>query len=122
LTESRWIRNWVYTAQIDADGNVIKNEKGEIQYEWANRFWAKNDKGAYRMENGKHVMTYWVEDEKGWVLNPDGSHVVREMIFSDINWDYAVQEKYFHVYEEASGEETEEEYNARMQRCQENLN
>ncbi|MDE6110411.1 MAG: hypothetical protein K2F65_00710, partial [Eubacterium sp.] len=119
--------NWVYTEKIGPDGQVVtknvldennkpvKNEDGtnktEPVYEMANRFWAKyedgENKGAYIMENGKHVMTYWEKtyDEEDntkweWTLDKTGNHVVREKKLSDINWDYCKQNKLFKIYVE----------------------
>lgn len=96
--------NWIYTAQLDANGNEVTkvvDGKDVVQYEWANRFWAKDENGAYILEDGKHVMSYWEKNEDGsWKLDADNNHVVREKKLSDINWDYCVENKLFHVYVE----------------------
>ncbi|MDE7124775.1 MAG: hypothetical protein K2N83_04745, partial [Eubacterium sp.] len=101
---SRGRSNWVYTAQLDANGKEVTKEvdgKDVVQYEWANRFWAKDENGAYILEDGKHVMSYWEKNEDGsWKLDADNNHVVRDKKLSDINWDYCVENKLFHVYVE----------------------
>lgn len=123
VTDTTAHANWVYTAQLNADGTpVIVNNN--TQYEWANRFWAKDSKGAYIYENGKHVMSYWEKDENGaWVYTDSAQtiHKIRDKKLSDINWDYCVQEKLFHINIEPTENETAEEKAARIAQIRSNL-
>ena len=123
VTDTTAHANWVYTAQLNADGTpVIVNNN--TQYEWANRFWAKDSKGAYIYENGQHVMSYWEKDENGaWVYTDSAQtiHKIRDKKLSDINWDYCVQEKLFHINIEPTENETAEEKAARIAQIRSNL-
>ena len=103
--------NWAYVPKIGADGNEVTttkkdadgNEVKETVYEWANRFWAKDDKGAYLMEDGKHVMSYWTKDKEGkWAYDSNNKHIIRDKKLADINWDYINENKLFEIYTEGN--------------------
>ena len=82
----------------NAEANWNHDEKGNRT---TYRYWILDEDGNPVLENGDYTYTYWEKNEDGsWKLDADGNHVIREKLFSDINWDYCVQQKLFKVYVE----------------------